>query len=83
MTNRLKPYGRIRPARLTRRHLKAYLLGIRDGWDQPHDLSTSTNVEHLEVSDTSDIPGAQESLDAGINLGQWLRSPLNHQKKED
>lgn len=78
MLDRLRPYGPIRPVRWGRNHLKAWVLGIRDGWAQPHDLSSSTNVDHLWVSG-SDV---QYSLDAGANLGQWLRSPLNHQRVE-
>jgi hypothetical protein len=46
--------------------LRAWTLGIRDGWNQPIVLSTSTNVDHL-----GDV---QESLDRGINLGQLLRA---------
>jgi len=72
MIRRLKPYGRVWPAR---RFLKIWLLGIRDGWQQPHDLSTSINIDHL-----ANHTDAYESLDAGINLGQWLRSPLNHEQ---
>lgn len=53
------------------KHVKAWMLGIRDGWQQPHDLSTSTNVDHL---DTARDGLVQESLDSGINLGQWLRA---------
>lgn len=55
---------------------KAFVMGFSDGWDQPYSLSSSWNVEHL--------PGEywtnQELLDIGINWGQRLRSPLNHQE---
>lgn len=78
MRNRLRPYGRVLPMFVNRAHLTAWMLGIRDGWSQPYDLSTSTNTEHLWTVDDS----PQDSLDAGINLGQWLRSPLNHQQQE-
>lgn len=75
---RLRPYGRVLPLRLTRVHLTAWLLGIRDGWQQPRSLSTSTNVDHLGGDYLT-----QESLDCGINLGQWLRSPLHHEQREE
>jgi hypothetical protein len=78
MHNRLKPYGGLRPRGISRAHVTAYLLGIRDGWRQPYQLDYSTHVEHL-----SDDFMVQDTLDAGINLGQWLRSPLNHQRQED
>jgi hypothetical protein len=59
-----------------RTHLRAWLLGFRDGWRQPHELVWSRNIEHL--------PGynwrVQESQDKGINLGQRLRSPFKHQR---
>lgn len=73
LVRRLIPYGRVTLGGYSRAHLTAYALGVRDGWAQPFDLRTSTNVEHL-----GDV---QESLDAGINLGQWLRSPLYHQRQ--
>lgn len=76
MMKRLKPYGKVTPLR---GHAKAWLLGVRDGWRQPHDLSSSINVDHLDSGDGM----AQESLDRGANLGQWLRSPLNHQLPEE
>lgn len=77
MRRRLRPYGAVTPLR---GQVRAWLLGIGDGWRQPYDLSTSTNVAHLEREDAQG--DAQESLDRGINLGQWLRSPLNHQQRE-
>lgn len=46
--------------------LTAWVLGIRDGWAQPLDLSTSRNTDHLGC--------VQESQDRGINLGQMLRA---------
>lgn len=53
--------------------LKAYVLGIRDGWEQPYNLSTSANVEHLGGWEV------QNTLDAGINLGQFLRAGVRSQ----
>ena len=76
----LKPYGKILPLRLNRWHLNAWVLGVRDGRNQPYALSTSTNVEHL-MGEHDDWT-VEDSLDRGINLGQWLRSPLNHEKQE-
>ena len=52
--------------------LRAWALGIRDGWQQPLDLSTSANVEHLFGRKGED--GALEAQDRGINLGQLLRA---------
>lgn len=55
--------------------IRAFLYGFRDGWRQPHYLSTTRNVEHL--------PGEywinQEALDIGATWGQRVRSPFNHQ----
>jgi hypothetical protein len=73
--SRLKPYGGLRLHSI--RHLRAYSLGMRDGWQQPHRLATSLNIEHLPGYDYL----MQDSFDAGINLGQWLRSPLSHQQE--
>lgn len=75
----LRPYGRVIPKRFDRRNLKAWLLGIRDGWEQPRELSTSLNVEHLDDGEG----WVYDSHDAGINLGQWIRSPFHHQQQED
>lgn len=55
---------------MTRRQGWAFLLGVRDGWREPHDLSTSTNVEHLD----DEYGMGQEWLDRGINIGQALRA---------
>jgi hypothetical protein len=52
--------------------LRAFLLGINDGWHQPHHLSTSRNVEHLaNQGGTDDVYNTQ---DMGINIGQLLRA---------
>lgn len=66
---------RIRRARAL---LTAWMLGIRDGWEQPLDLSSSTNVDHLDVDGVTfrycgDVT-VYDALDAGINLGQILRA---------
>lgn len=55
---------------------RAFLLGVRDGWRQPRELSSSRNVEHLAA------PGVDvfEAQDRGINAGQRLRSPRHHQR---
>lgn len=58
-------------------HFKAFGLGVRDGWQQPYDLASSANIEHLAGED---LPRVQNSLDAGANLGQLLRAPRKHQK---
>lgn len=79
--SKLKPYGSIKPDALRLRYLRAYVLGIRDGWNQPFEVSTSYNVDHLyRAGDKKDV---HNTHDAGINLGQWLRSPFNHEQPEE
>lgn len=67
------------PFALNRRHLKAWAAGVRDGWAQPYDLSSTLNIFHLARND-GEVWWLQESLDAGANLGQLLRSPIHHQR---
>jgi hypothetical protein len=81
MIRRLKPYGRPFPRSLRPIHLRAWARGFKEGWAQPRLLSTSTNIDHM-LSD-SVMHDTYDSLDAGINAGQWLRSPLNHQQPEE
>lgn len=50
----------------------AYAYGIRDGFEQPYELGSSMNVEHLKGDQ-------QEMLDRGVNLGQFLRAGRNSQ----
>lgn len=66
----LRPLGPVLPDTLNPQGLRAWLLGLFDGWAQPQELSSSTAV----------APEVQESLDRGINAGQWLHSPFNHQQ---
>jgi hypothetical protein len=54
----------------TLRRITAWTLGIRDGWREPTDLSTSFNVDQLDDGYGS----AHEAHDRGINLGQLLRA---------
>lgn len=52
----------------------AFLLGVKDGWDSPYDLGSGL---------TWDDPSQEylnERYDRGVNLGQLIRSPLNHQR---
>ena len=58
---------------MTIRRLRAWAYGVRDGWQQPHDLSSSRNVEHLFAKD-GDEDGILSAQDRGINLGQILRA---------
>jgi hypothetical protein len=61
-------------SRLARRY-RAWGFGIRDGWHQPLDLSTSTNVDHLAEQPGEDTDhDVLDALDRGINLGQLLRA---------
>jgi hypothetical protein len=55
---------------------RAFVLGVRDGWQQPHYLSSSWNVDHLHTG--SNNPYLWQ--DRGINVGQRIRSPRHHQK---
>lgn len=52
------------------RNLRAFMLGIRDGWSQPVGLSSSYNVDHLDDGKAA----VHEWLDRGINIGQILRA---------
>lgn len=54
---------------------RAFCYGIRDGWEQPYQVNSSRNLDHLY--DT--YPGAAEddlldTEDRGINVGQFLRA---------
>lgn len=68
-------------------HVLAFAAGLRDGYAQPHDLSTSTNVEWLlrrhratrPIADTVDTWPLQNTLDRGATLGQIIRAPRTHQ----
>lgn len=51
--------------------IRCAVAGFLDGWRQPYDLSTSTNVETL-IGDYS--WQAQEVLDSAINVGQLARA---------
>lgn len=74
---RLRPFGPITPAGLSIPDLQAFVLGVRDGLAQPYEVLTSYNVDHLDHTGSHDV---YHSLDSGINLGQWLASPLNHEQ---
>jgi hypothetical protein len=50
---------------------RAYLLGIRDGWEQPFSICLSANVEHLDRHPGVDVYDWQ---DRGVNMGQVLRA---------
>ena len=54
---------------------RAFLYGLRDGWEQPYVVNSSRNLDHLY--DT--YPGSAEDdlldvEDRGINVGQFLRA---------
>ena len=48
--------------------IKCFVLGFKDGWTQPREVSTSANVYHLGSH--------YEVLDNGINWGQRVRRLL-------
>lgn len=52
--------------------VRAFGYGIIDGWQQPSELNSSRNVDHLCSDDTDST--IFETLDQGINLGQFLRA---------
>lgn len=54
-------------------NLKAFVLGVKDGWNQPFELTSSFNVDHL-VDDDDFGDSVYESLDRGINFGQFIRA---------
>ncbi|MBO0676818.1 hypothetical protein JRC04_05015 [Mycolicibacterium sp. S2-37] len=58
---------------------KAFLLGFRDGWEQPEYLSTSRNVDHLYVEGGD----PWDWQDRGINVGQRVRAPRRYQRFEE
>lgn len=52
--------------------MKAFLLGVVDGWREPLELSSGL---------TWDDQGLNEWYDRGVNVGQFVRSPLHHQRQ--
>jgi hypothetical protein len=52
--------------------LKAWCLGVRDGWAQPHELTMGMSWRHNQ--------DMNEAYDRGVNFGQRIRSPRNHQR---
>ena len=50
---------------------KAFWLGFKDGWKSPYCLSSGL---------TWDNPTLNEWYDRGVNLGQFIRSPINHER---
>ena len=61
---------------------RAFRLGVLDGWEQPRDLSTSTNVDHL-MTVASDEDTMLNWLDRGINVGQLAHAGLYSQAWEE
>ena len=53
--------------------MQAALAGFRDGWSQPHDLSSTASVDW----------DVQEWLDWGANLGQFARAGFRSQSWEE
>ena len=56
--------------------VRAFLYGVRDGWQQPKYLNSSRNVDHLIPEGESGYGkrGVYEWLDKGINIGQLIRA---------
>ena len=61
--------------------LRVVRAGLADGWSQPHDLTTSTNIEWLtgHSDDSPEWAQLQETLDRAINVGQIARAGRNSQ----
>lgn len=63
--------------------LRAFWVGLRDGWRQPYELSTSSNMSHL-VNQAVYVYGSDEwveqawilmeAVDKGASIGQFLRA---------
>lgn len=51
--------------------LRAFLSGVKDGFEQPLLVNSSTNLDHLDGDGEMDL---YESQDRGVNLGQFLRA---------
>lgn len=51
--------------------IKAFLLGVKDGWNQPYELSSGMTYTEEARNDAYDM---------GVNLGQLLRAPIKHQR---
>lgn len=64
------------PSNLKVSTLRAFAYGVLDGWKQPHEVSSSRNVEHLDNGSGT----VYDDQDRGINLGQMLRSPINYER---
>ena len=60
-------------------YLRVVVAGFLDGWRQPYDLSTSTNVESLVENYSWQL---QNVLDSAINLGQLARAGRRSQTWE-
>jgi hypothetical protein len=58
--------------------LGVIVAGLKDGWREPYDLSTSTNIDHLDL-EAERFFDYIELLDKAINVGQLLRAGRNSQ----
>ena len=54
------------------KRIRAWWLGFKDGWESPHDLGSGLTWENDQ--------DLNEAYDTGVNWGQFLRSPLNHER---
>lgn len=68
-------------------HALAFAAGFRDGYAQPYELNSTTNVEWLlhrhrvtrPIAATADLWAMQNTLDRGATFGQVVRAPRTHQ----
>lgn len=54
--------------------LRVWWQGFVDGWRQPHNLTSG-----MFYGEGPDDP-RNEIYDRGVNWGQFVRSPMNHQR---
>lgn len=64
--------------------IKVWCAGFRDGWTQPYDLASSTNVDvYDDITTDEQWLDLQETLDYGINWGQTLRGGARSQADQE
>lgn len=59
----------------------AIIIGLRDGWRQPHQLNWSTNLEYL--GDPEHFARIQDLQDGAISVGQLARAGTSSQAWEE
>lgn len=73
--NTMRESGRVFRSMQTEKQFpkwKAFCLGFVDGWKSPYCLSSGMTWDNNDALNLW--------YDRGVNLGQFIRSPLNHEK---